>query len=170
MQTATQLRCRFEVSMEEFEFDVGGAPVVFSNKKTAPYNPLNRPKICFKKCILCLIGFAMLVIVSIFISKFIFCKWWHNYISLDEKYLVVIFTLIDSLIYCSIFLKRSLIWFVHLYQHYAPDRIRLKCVFEPSCSEYMILSIEKYGAIKGLIKGCIRLLRCHPPNGGRDEP
>ena len=32
------------------------------------------------------------------------------------------------------------------------------------------LSIEKYGAIKGLIKGCIRLLRCHPPNGGRDEP
>ena len=33
MQTATQLRCRFEVSMEEFEFDVGGAPVVFSNKK-----------------------------------------------------------------------------------------------------------------------------------------
>jgi len=34
----------------------------------------------------------------------------------------------------------------------------------------MILSIEKYGAIKGLIKGCIRLLRCHPPNGGRDEP
>ena len=40
MQTATQLRCRFEVSMEEFEFDVGGAPVVFSNKKSAPYNPL----------------------------------------------------------------------------------------------------------------------------------
>ena len=94
----------------------------------------------------------------------------HNKNDLDEKYFVIIFTLIDSLIYCSIFLKRSLIWFVHLYQHYAPDRIRLKCVFEPSCSEYMILSIEKYGAIKGLIKGCIRLLRCHPPNGGRDEP
>lgn len=170
MQTATQLRCRFGINMEEFEFDVGGAPVVFSNKKPAPYNPLNRPKINFKKCILCLIGFVILITISIVTSKLMFYEWVHNYVSLNEKYFIFIFTLTTSFIYCSVFLKRSLIWLVHLYQHYAPDRIRLKCVFEPSCSEYMILSIEKYGAIKGVIKGCIRLLRCHPPNGGRDDP
>lgn len=170
MQTATQLRCRFEVNMEEFEFDVGGAPVVFSDKKPAPYNPLNRPKISFKKCILCLLGLAILIAASIFISELLFRKWLQYYISLNGKCFILIFTLVVSLIYCSIFLKRSLIWLVHLYQHYAPDRVRVKCVFEPSCSEYMILSIEKYGAIKGLIKGCIRLLRCHPPNGGRDDP
>ena len=47
---------------------------------------------------------------------------------------------------------------------------RLKCVFEPSCSEYMILAVNKYGLVRGVIKGIRRLLRCHPPNGGKDYP
>ncbi|MBE6703472.1 MAG: membrane protein insertion efficiency factor YidD [Ruminococcaceae bacterium] len=66
--------------------------------------------------------------------------------------------------------KRILIWFVHLYQYYAPDDMRLRCVFTPSCSEYMILSIEKYGVIRGIYKGMQRLKRCHLPNGGEDYP
>ena len=67
-------------------------------------------------------------------------------------------------------MKRAIIWLIHVYQHYAPDRIRLKCVFEQSCSEYMLLSIKKYGTFVGVFKGCLRLLRCHPPNGGKDYP
>lgn len=156
--------------MEDFEFDVGGAPVVFSNKKPAPYNPLNRPKISYKKSILCTIGLLGVIFISVVVSKIMYKVCLRNYITLGETCFVLVFTLIVSFIYSAIFIKRALIWFVHLYQHYAPDRIRLKCVFEPSCSEYMILSIEKYGAIKGVIKGCIRLLRCHPPNGGKDVP
>ena len=36
------------------------------------------------------------------------------------------------------------------------------CRFTPTCSEYMKISIEKYGTFKGLKLGIKRLLRCHP--------
>lgn len=64
----------------------------------------------------------------------------------------------------------AVIYCVKLYQRYAPSRIRLSCVFEPSCSEYMISAVEKYGAFKGVAKGIRRLLRCRPQNGGQDIP
>ncbi|MEN3014567.1 MAG: membrane protein insertion efficiency factor YidD [bacterium] len=45
------------------------------------------------------------------------------------------------------------------------------CRYYPSCSEYMILSIEKYGLIKGILKGLIRIVRCNPlGKGGIDYP
>jgi putative component of membrane protein insertase Oxa1/YidC/SpoIIIJ protein YidD len=53
--------------------------------------------------------------------------------------------------------KRAIIGLIHLYQHYAPERIRRKCIFKPTCSEYMILALEKYGLVKGLYKGIYRL-------------
>jgi putative component of membrane protein insertase Oxa1/YidC/SpoIIIJ protein YidD len=34
----------------------------------------------------------------------------------------------------------------------------------------MILSIEKYGSLKGILNGIARLLRCRKPNGGIDYP
>lgn len=68
------------------------------------------------------------------------------------------------------FSKRMLIWGIHLYQKYAPDHIRESCVFEPSCSEYMLIALGKYGALKGTYKGIKRLCRCHYPNGGIDKP
>jgi len=73
-------------------------------------------------------------------------------------------------VYTSMRIGSVIAWFVLLYQRYAPADIRLACVFEPSCSEYMILSIKKYGAVYGCIKGVHRLLRCHSPNGGEDYP
>jgi len=36
------------------------------------------------------------------------------------------------------------------------------CQFFPTCSEYTIQAIEKYGVLKGLYKGFCRILRCHP--------
>jgi putative component of membrane protein insertase Oxa1/YidC/SpoIIIJ protein YidD len=57
--------------------------------------------------------------------------------------------------------KKAIIGLVRLYQHYAPERIRRKCIFKPTCSEYMILALEKYGLIKGLYKGIYRVFfRC----------
>lgn len=156
--------------MENFEFDVGGAPVVFSNKKAPPYNPLNRPEIKYNKFVISIAAYVGILILSIIISRVFLCKFIREYISLNDELITFLFVLFVSIIYILIILKRALIWLVHVYQHYAPDKIRLKCVFEPSCSEYMILSIKKYGAIRGFIKGCIRLLRCHPPNGGKDYP
>jgi putative component of membrane protein insertase Oxa1/YidC/SpoIIIJ protein YidD len=49
-----------------------------------------------------------------------------------------------------IVLKYMVIGFVHLYQHYSPDELRRNCLFKPTCSEYMILAIEKHGLFKGI--------------------
>ena len=67
-------------------------------------------------------------------------------------------------------LKRILICIVRIYQRFAPASIRNKCRFEPSCSHYMILSLQKYGLRKGLGKGIDRLKRCSVQDGGFDDP
>ncbi len=70
----------------------------------------------------------------------------------------------------SIFIKPTFILFVLLYQKFAPLSLRASCRFEPSCSNYMLLAIEKYGFWKGFFKGVRRLFRCRYPNGGIDYP
>ena len=144
--------------MEDFEIVVEGAPVLYSNLPPEPYNPLNRPEIHYKKPVLALLlwlaGLAVWIAVG--------CMWlpeWTLWLCIGW-----------SAVYFALIAKRALIWLVHLYQNKAPDEIRLKCVFEPSCSEYMILAVNKYGFLRGLFKGIRRLLRCHPPNGGVDYP
>jgi putative component of membrane protein insertase Oxa1/YidC/SpoIIIJ protein YidD len=58
-------------------------------------------------------------------------------------------------------LKPLAIGFVHLYQHYAPEETRRRCLFKPTCSEYTILAIEKYGFWNGLAKSIERFKRCN---------
>jgi len=67
-------------------------------------------------------------------------------------------------------MKRAIINLIKYYQEHKPPRLKNTCLFTPSCSNYMILSIEKYGLIKGTIKGILRIIRCIPPNGGIDYP
>lgn len=46
-----------------------------------------------------------------------------------------------------------------------------RCRFEPSCSNYFIQAVRKYGAVVGAWKGVLRILRCHPfCAGGYDPP
>ena len=47
-----------------------------------------------------------------------------------------------------------------LYQKAVPGRFKPKCRFVPSCSNYMRLAVQKYGAIGGLRLGRNRLRRC----------
>ena len=56
--------------------------------------------------------------------------------------------------------KKLVIGFIRLYQHYSPDFVRRNCLFKPTCSEYTILAIEKYGLRRGMKKGVDRLKRC----------
>jgi len=45
------------------------------------------------------------------------------------------------------------------------------CRFYPSCSNYLLLAVEKYGFLKGAFKGILRILRCNPFfKGGIDFP
>ncbi len=44
------------------------------------------------------------------------------------------------------------------------------CIYNPTCSEYTRQAVEKYGVIKGLMKGFWRILRCNPFAKGGDDP
>jgi putative membrane protein insertion efficiency factor len=60
-------------------------------------------------------------------------------------------------------------FFIKAYQRYAPSDVRDRCCFTPTCSEYMLLAVEKYGVCRGIAAGTARLIRCRPP-GGVDYP
>lgn len=45
-----------------------------------------------------------------------------------------------------------------------------RCPFVPSCSEYSVTSLEKYGLLKGSLLGFWRILRCNPLNKGHYDP
>jgi putative membrane protein insertion efficiency factor len=44
------------------------------------------------------------------------------------------------------------------------------CRFHPTCSEYAVQAIEKYGLIKGGLKSIWRIIRCNPWNPGGIDP
>lgn len=48
---------------------------------------------------------------------------------------------------------------IRLYQRYASERTRRRCLFQPTCSEYAILAVRKYGAVVGLAMSAYRVLR-----------
>ena len=78
----------------------------------------------------------------------------------------------------SYFIKLFVIKIIKIYQKtISPDHGFFKflhpygyCRFKPTCSEYAISAIEKYGIIKGGIKAIWRVLRCNPWNKGGWDP
>lgn len=73
--------------------------------------------------------------------------------------------------YCSDFCTRCLIALVRFYQQAISPMLGKNCRYEPSCSQYFILAVKKYGPIRGGFKGFCRILRCNPFfEGGEDWP
>ena len=70
----------------------------------------------------------------------------------------VIFLLINLILFI-LFFRRILICCIRLYQHYASEDIRRRCLFKPTCSEYTILVLRKYGVLIGLYLAYIRLYK-----------
>ena len=65
-------------------------------------------------------------------------------------------------------MKKFIISLIRKYQH-IPGRFHNNCKFYPTCSEYMIEAINKYGTVKGLVLGFKRLIKCNPfSKGGVD--
>jgi uncharacterized protein len=44
------------------------------------------------------------------------------------------------------------------------------CRFQPTCSQYMIDAVDRYGATRGFWRGLRRILRCHPFHPGGFDP
>jgi putative membrane protein insertion efficiency factor len=69
------------------------------------------------------------------------------------------------------FLSAFLIAGVRCYQVCLRPILPAVCRFHPSCSEYFILAVQKYGPVKGGCKGVYRICRCNPfCRGGFDPP
>jgi hypothetical protein len=70
----------------------------------------------------------------------------------------------------NLILGKPLIGLVRIYQLFLSPLFPRSCRFYPSCSEYMITAIRMYGPFIGMLKGCARLLRCHPFHPGGYDP
>lgn len=63
-------------------------------------------------------------------------------------------------------MKKVLIKLIHLYQK-IPGSFHLQCRFTPTCSNYAIEAIDRFGVVKGLFLTIKRILKCNPwgPSG-----
>ena len=67
-------------------------------------------------------------------------------------------------------MKRVLIWLVRGYKRFISPLLPPACRFTPTCSEYAMEAIAKYGALKGGWMAIRRILRCHPFHPGGYDP
>ena len=66
-------------------------------------------------------------------------------------------------------MKTVLIKLIRFYQKHLSPLKSTKCPYYPTCSNYGLEAIEKYGALKGGLLAIWRILRCNPfPHGGYD--
>jgi putative component of membrane protein insertase Oxa1/YidC/SpoIIIJ protein YidD len=65
---------------------------------------------------------------------------------------------------------RLLTGLIVIYQERFASKLTTTCVYEPSCSEYMLLALKRYGLWRGVRLGLGRLSRCRPGLGGEDYP
>lgn len=68
-------------------------------------------------------------------------------------------------------MKKVFIWLIKFYRKYL-SRLKTKthCIYVPTCSEYGLEAIEKYGAIKGGLMTVWRIMRCNPFSKGGYDP
>ena len=66
-------------------------------------------------------------------------------------------------------LKKIMLGMIRFYQKEISPYKRFHCIYIPTCSQYAIEAIEKYGPFKGGVLAIKRILRCHPfAKGGYD--
>ena len=67
-------------------------------------------------------------------------------------------------------MKKLMIRAIRFYQKVLSPLKSTKCPYIPSCSQYGLEAIEKYGALKGGLLAAWRILRCNPFSKGGFDP
>lgn len=68
-------------------------------------------------------------------------------------------------------MKKVLLFLIRFYRKYmSPYKLSGHCIYIPTCSEYALEAIEKYGALKGGLLTAWRILRCNPFSKGGFDP
>lgn len=64
---------------------------------------------------------------------------------------------------------RSLVLLIQWYQRYISPLYVARCRFYPTCSQYSIEALKRFGLLKGITLSFLRIIRCGPwTNGGID--
>ncbi|MBN2333433.1 MAG: membrane protein insertion efficiency factor YidD [Deltaproteobacteria bacterium] len=56
------------------------------------------------------------------------------------------------------------------YRFFLSPYVGHSCRFVPSCSQYALDAIDRYGIVRGSLKACLRILRCNPLFPGGIDP
>ena len=67
-------------------------------------------------------------------------------------------------------MKKFLIYLIKFYKKYISPMKSTKCPYIPSCSEYGLEAVEKYGTLKGSLFALWRIIRCNPFSKGGYDP
>jgi putative membrane protein insertion efficiency factor len=67
-------------------------------------------------------------------------------------------------------MRKVVIAALSLYKRFLSPFVPAACRYRPTCSEYMLEAVEKYGVRRGVWMGMLRLLRCHPFHEGGFDP
>ena len=69
-------------------------------------------------------------------------------------------------------MKFLILRLIKFYQKFVSPMLGPMCRFQPTCSQYAFLAIEKYGPLKGGFLAIKRILRCNPwgPSGSDPLP
>lgn len=67
-------------------------------------------------------------------------------------------------------MRKILILIIRFYRKYISPLKRPSCRFYPTCSQYALEAIDRYGALKGSFMAIRRILKCHPYNEGGYDP
>ena len=66
--------------------------------------------------------------------------------------------------------KRVFLFLIDVYRRYISPLKSPCCRYIPTCSEYAMIAIERYGAMRGGWLALKRILRCHPFHEGGYNP
>jgi putative membrane protein insertion efficiency factor len=66
--------------------------------------------------------------------------------------------------------RTLLIAAVRCYQYGISPWLGPRCRYQPTCSQYFIEAVAKYGAVRGAWRGVRRICRCHPWGGSGYDP
>jgi len=66
--------------------------------------------------------------------------------------------------------KEILLFLIRFYRSFVSPLYLPCCRYVPTCSEYAMIAVERYGALKGGYLALKRILRCHPFAGSGYDP
>ncbi|MBQ6087433.1 MAG: membrane protein insertion efficiency factor YidD [Bacteroidales bacterium] len=120
--------------------------------------PLTRPQTSFWNIVFFILARGLFACLSGLVTLFFWHRFWGPFLLI---WILLLF--ID--------IKKGMILCIEAYQHYAPEKMRRKCICKPTCSEYAIACLQKYNVYTALRKIYIRLTRtCRGRSYIIDEP